>query len=125
MLLFRILSQSRFFYLQAITETPTFNFTGPPTFPIGSAAMFEVEMYLPYPSTALKFDSFSPLNTSSVVSICSAKVKSIGDNFKCGLDESAISKTMYQDSNGLGNNIGHLDIGTVINKGKNRILSKY
>ncbi|XP_063395828.1 uncharacterized protein LOC134680633 [Mytilus trossulus] len=100
----------------AITETPTFNFTGPPTFPIGSAAMFEVEMYLPYPSTALKFDSFSPLNASSVVSICSAKVKSIGDNFKCGLDESAISKTMYQDGNGLGNNIGHLDIGTIINK---------
>lgn len=84
--------------------------------------MFEVEMYLPYPSTALKFDSFSPLNTSSVVSICSAKVKSIGDNFKCGLDESAISKTMYQDSNGLGNNIGHLDIGTVINKGKKVVL---
>ena len=102
---------------QAVTESPTFNFTGPDSLPIGSAAIYEVEMYLPYPSTNLAFDAFAPLNTSSVVSICSAKVKSIGDNFMCGLDQSAITSSMQPDSNGLGNSVGHINMGKFINKG--------
>lgn len=100
----------------AVPSTPSFNFTGPTVFPIGSAAIFEVEMFLPYPSTTLTFDAFAPLNTSSVVSICSAKVKSIGTNFKCGFDESAINSSLYYGSTGLGNSIGHVNIGKVINK---------
>ena len=81
-------------------------------------------MYLPYPSTVLTFDAFAPLNTASVASICSVKVKSIGENFQCGFYHSVVNSTLYPDSNGLGNSIGHLDIGKVFNKGMKMLIYK-
>ena len=103
---------------QTVSESPTFNYTGPDTLPIGSAGIFEVDMYLPYPSSSLKFDAFTPLNTSSVMSICNAKIKYMSDNFQCGFDSGAVTTEYYPDPTGVGNYMGHMVMGTVLNKGK-------
>lgn len=103
---------------QLVSENPTVNFTGPDTLSVGSAGVFQVDLYLPNPSTALTFDMFAPINTSSVMSICSAKLKYISDNFKCGFDETAVSVQYYPDNTGIGNYMGHLSLGTLTNKGK-------
>ncbi|KAK3109020.1 hypothetical protein FSP39_021316 [Pinctada imbricata] len=102
---------------KTVSDSPTFNFTGPSVLPIGSAAVFETDMYLPYPSTDINFDAFTPLNTSSVMSICSAKIKYMADNFQCGFDQAAVSTQYYPDPTGVGNYMGHLAMGTLINKG--------
>ncbi|KAJ8301559.1 hypothetical protein KUTeg_020546 [Tegillarca granosa] len=101
---------------QSVPTSPTFNFTGPASMAIGSAAVFQVDMYLPKPSTALNFDAFAPLNTSSVMTICSAKLMHISENFLCGFDHGAVTNTFYNSEGGSGNGIAHLNIGTVVNK---------
>ncbi|XP_061187043.1 uncharacterized protein LOC133195201 [Saccostrea echinata] len=100
-----------------VTENPIVNFTGPSSLSVGSAGVFQVDLLLPNPSTTLSFDAFAPINTSSVMSICSAKLKYISDNFKCGFDERAVSAQYYPDQTGIGNSMGHLTLGTMINKG--------
>lgn len=94
------------------------NFTGPDTLAVGSAGVFQVDLYLPNPSSVLAFDAFAPINTSSVMSICSAKLKFLSDNFKCGFDESAVSAQYYQDQTGIGNSMSHLVLGNLLNKGR-------
>lgn len=84
---------------------------------MGSAAIFQVDLLLPNPSSILTFDAFAPINTSSVMSICSAKLKYLSDNFRCGFDERAVSTQYYQDQTGIGNAMGHLNLGTLLNKG--------
>lgn len=86
---------------------------------MGSAAVFQVDLLLPNPSSLLTFDAFAPINTSSVMSICSAKLKYLSDNFRCGFDERAVSTQYYQDQTGIGNSMGHLNLGTLLNKGMN------
>lgn len=86
---------------------------------MGSAAVFQVDLLLPNPSSLLTFDAFAPINTSSVMSICSAKLKYLSDKFRCGFDERAVSTQYYQDQTGIGNSMGHLNLGTLLNKGMN------
>ncbi|XP_041348817.1 uncharacterized protein LOC121368242 [Gigantopelta aegis] len=112
--------QARFMALlddENYTEVPTFNFTGPSTMAIGSAAVFQVDMFIPYPSVFLSFEAFAPINTSNVMSVCGIKAKDTAVNYECGFDYKSLEADMQTDGQTRGFKRAHLEIGVVTNKG--------
>ncbi|XP_021350977.1 uncharacterized protein LOC110448839 isoform X2 [Mizuhopecten yessoensis] len=102
---------------KVISAQPTVNVTGPGEVPIGSVNIYGVSLYLPNPSESVTFTGFTPLNTSSVMTICSAKIKSMGSNFNCGYDSSLVTNTLYPATTGLGNAMAEVNGGTFLNSG--------
>lgn len=103
--------------------TPQFNVSGPSSIPVGSTAVFQVDMYLPYPSIALNFDVFTPFNFTDAASICSVLIGSVGANYECYqyLD---IPFTLFPSATGLTNERATMNLGRLVNKGELWFLLK-
>ncbi|XP_033745565.1 LOW QUALITY PROTEIN: uncharacterized protein LOC117331078 [Pecten maximus] len=108
-----------------VATQPEVNWTGPAEVAIGSSSIFSLSLYLPNPSADVTLGAFTPLNTSSVMSVCSAKIKSMGSNFNCGYDHSAITKTMYPATTGLGMAMAEVNGGKFLNSGSRHTRDAY
>lgn len=93
---------------------PTFNFSGPSTIEIGTAAKFTVDMYIAHPSANLTFDAFAPVANPGVLSICGAYITGSGLNYEC--IDTTKEPILVPDST-WGNNRAILPLGVVTNKG--------
>ncbi|XP_060076265.1 uncharacterized protein LOC132555903 [Ylistrum balloti] len=102
---------------KTVAEQPTVDWSGPSEVPIGSSIIYTASLYLPNPSVDVVFAAYTPLNTSSVMSVCSAKIKSMGSNFNCGFDSNGVTTTPYTALTGIGNSMMEINGGRVVNKG--------
>ena len=109
---------------QVPTVQPTFNFSGPSEMDIGSSAVFKVDMFIPYPSIALNFDAFAPLNVSDVMAVCSVLVTDTGYNYRC-LEKEKLKHQLYKSETKATNSRGRRVIGTVTNAGWQIPSAKY
>ena len=93
------------------------NLTGPGSIAIGSSAVYQVDMYIPYPSASLSVAAFAPINISNVISVCGVKTKDTGVNYECGFDYKSMKANLFADGQTRGYMRGQLDLGVVTNKG--------
>nr|KAG5686353.1 hypothetical protein BaRGS_008367 [Batillaria attramentaria] len=98
-------------------DTPTFNLTGPDSMPIGTSAVFTLDMYITEPSAFLSIDAFAPLNNTDVMSICGMQLVDTGANYLCGFDPLSVSSTLHADDNTRGHGRARLELGVLTNKG--------
>ncbi|XP_069141312.1 uncharacterized protein [Argopecten irradians] len=108
-----------------VAEQPAVNWTGPEEVAIGSSNIYSLSLYLPNPSADITFGAFTPLNTSSTMSVCSAKIKSMGNNFNCGHDAAAVQNQMYPATTGLGTSMAEIRAGVILNSGSRHTRDSY
>ena len=90
--------------------------TGPAETEIGSEAALNIDMFIHLPSTHVVVDVFVPVNSSDVISIVNMTVVDTGEYFPC-LHKDEFQCVLHLAENGLTNDRGTLDLGTVTNTG--------
>ena len=101
---------------QSSFGTPSFQFTGPAQLEIGATSVFRVEMTIPYPSSTIAFDAFTPLNGSDIMSVCSVLLVDVGEAYDC-IPKDKFDYELFPNTKGekKGNERGRLNIGRVTN----------
>lgn len=76
--------------------------------------MFKLVLNLPILANEVKIDVFSPLNASSVMTLCNIRLLGYGSNFAC-LDMADKRGTLTESEIDSGYSKGHLDLGFISN----------